>query len=66
MDKKSEDRTEPRTSAPALVRHRNRKDPHNAEADAADLACAKRVLDSPDTEWVDWEDVKRELADKGD
>ena len=34
----------------------------NAEVDTADVTCAKRVLDDPGTEWVDWDDAKRELA----
>lgn len=38
----------------------------DAVPDAVDLAYAKRVLDDPDTEWIDWEDVKRELAGQGD
>ena len=38
----------------------------NAEVDAAEAAYTKRVLDDPDTEWVDWDDVKRDLADKHD
>ncbi len=38
------------------------KESRNAEVDAADVACAKRVLDDPGTEWVDWDDAKRELA----
>ena len=28
----------------------------------ADLTYAKSVLEDPDTEWVDWEEVKRGLA----
>lgn len=47
-------------------RDRASKQQPDAATDAADLAYAKRVLDDPETEWVDWNDVKRELADQGD
>ena len=43
-----------------------RKEPTKTPADAADIAYAQRVVDDPDTEWVDWGDIKRELADPGD
>ena len=42
-----------------------RKEPPKTPADAADIAYAQRVVDDPDTEWVDWGDIKRELADPG-
>ena len=43
-----------------------RKEPPKTPADAADVAYARRVVDDPDTEWVDWDDIKRELTDPGD
>lgn len=47
-------------------RDRARKEAPDAEADAADVAYARHVLDDPDTEWVDWDDDKRELVHKDD
>ena len=37
-----------------------------ADEDAADVAYTRRVLNVPDAEWIGWDDIKRELADKGD
>ena len=53
---------------PGFFKNRDRASKQRPDAvmDAADAAYAKRVLDDPDTEWVDWNDVKRELADQGD
>ena len=38
----------------------------SAQVDADDVAFAMRVLNDPATEWIDWDDAKRELAGKGD
>ena len=60
-----------RQSAPATLgfltkgRQTPNEDRHS-QADANDVAYAKHVLDDPETEWMDWDDAKRELADKGD
>ena len=45
-------------------RDRARKEARDAEAEMANVAYARRVLDDPDTKWVDWDDVKRELVHK--
>ena len=44
------------------LRHLGHKEPPKTPEDAADVAYARRVVDDPDTEWVDWDDLKRELA----
>ena len=49
-----------------MKQDRARGGARDVEADAADIAYARHVLDDPDTEWIDWNDVKRELAAKGD
>ena len=38
----------------------------DADADAADVAYARRVLDDPETQWIDWDDAKRKLANEDD
>jgi len=50
----------------AEVTKRDRARPGESEADGADVAYAKRVLQEPHTEWVSGDDVKRELANSGD
>ena len=62
MKRESKGKAVPRMLGFLTKRNRARKEARNAEADAADVAYARRVLDDPDTEWVDWDDVKRELA----
>ena len=66
MERESKGKAAPGMLGFLTKRNRARKEARNAEADAADVAYARRVLDDPDTEWVDWDDVKRELAHKDD
>ncbi len=66
MERNSKGKAAPRTLGFLTKRDRAREEPRDAKADAAAVAYARRVLNDPDTEWVDWDDVKRELADKSD
>lgn len=66
MERESKGKLGPGTLGFLTKRDQPAKKSRDAEVDAADVAYAKRVLNDPDTEWVDWDDVKRDLADKDD
>lgn len=67
MEFKRESKAKPGSGALGFPTKRDQaaEKSRDAKADATDAAYAKRILNDPDTEWVDWDDVKRELASQG-
>lgn len=56
----------PQATATEAARHRRKRGRTPDGKLDADVAYARRVLDDPETEWIDWNQAKRELASKDD